>query len=82
MRPLPRFGLEPELDCLRPQKAILAGLDRAGSPQEIEGTGILARAFGHEMDHLSGTLFPDHLRGIRRDIMKRKIKKLRRSEQW
>lgn len=67
---------------LRPQKAILAGLDRAGSPQEIEGTGILARAFGHEMDHLSGTLFPDHLRGIRRDIMKRKIKKLRRSEQW
>jgi len=67
---------------LRPQRAVVAGLDRTGSPQEIEGTGILARAFGHEMDHLDGKLFPDHLRGIRRDIMKRKINKLRRSGQW
>ena len=67
---------------LRPQKAVVAGLDRSGSTQEIQGTGILARAFGHEMDHLDGTLFPDHLRGIRRDIMKRKINKLRRSDQW
>ena len=66
----------------RPLHATIRGLDQDGTFQEVEGTGILARAFGHEMDHLDGSLFLDHLRGIRRDMMLRKIKKLRRSGKW
>ena len=66
----------------RPLQATIRGLDRDGMSRDVEGTGILARAFGHEMDHLDGSLFLDHLRGIRRDMMLRKIKKLRRSGKW
>ena len=66
----------------RPLQATIRGLARDGTSRDVEGTGILARAFGHEMDHLDGSLFLDHLRGIRRDMMLRKIKKLRRSGKW
>tara|TARA_B100001765_G_scaffold208454_1_gene167616 strand:+ start:291 stop:800 length:510 start_codon:yes stop_codon:yes gene_type:complete len=66
----------------RPVHATVRGLDRDGTSRDIEGTGILARAFAHEMDHLDGSLFLDHLRGIRRDMMLRKIRKLRRSGKW
>ena len=44
----------------------LRGLARDGEEQVIEGTGLLARCFQHEMDHLDGTLFVDRLRGSRR----------------
>ena len=48
----------------------------------IDGTGSLARAFQHEMDHLDGSLFIDHLRGIKRDLIVRRIKKLTRAGKW
>ncbi len=67
---------------LRPARAVVRGLDRQGSPQELEGTGLLARAFQHEMDHLDGVLFIDRLRGIARDVIVRKIQKLQRSGKW
>jgi peptide deformylase len=67
---------------VRPTRAVVKGLDRHGSPQQIEGTGLLARAFQHEMDHLDGTLFVDRLRGIKRDMIVRKIKKLTRAGKW
>ncbi len=67
---------------LRPSRAVVKGLDRAGNPQQREGTGLLARAFQHEMDHLDGTLFVDRLRGIKRDLIVKRIKKLSRSGKW
>src|SRR3954469_14922780 len=67
---------------VRPQRAVLKGLDRDGAEQRIEAAGLLARAFQHEMDHLDGTLFVDRLRGIKRDLIVRKIKKLSRSGKW
>src|SRR5580765_7427709 len=67
---------------VRPERAIVKGLDRNGSEHEREGTGLLARAFQHEMDHLDGKLFIDHLRGIKRDLIVRKIKKLSRAGKW
>jgi len=67
---------------VRPSHAILTGLDRHGETQRIEGSGLLARAFQHEMDHLDGTLFVDRLRGLKRDIIVRKIRKLTRSGKW
>jgi peptide deformylase len=66
----------------RPQRAIVRGLDRTGQEQTREGTGLLARAFQHEMDHLDGTLFVDRLRGIKRDLIVRKIRKLSRAGDW
>ena len=67
---------------LRPSRAVLRGLDRDGSEQTREATGLLARAFQHEMDHLDGTLFVDRLRGIKRDLIVGKIKKLTRAGKW
>ena len=67
---------------MRPMRASVKGLDRHGEPQQHEGTGLLARAFQHEMDHLDGSLFVDRLRGIKRDLIVRKIQKLTRAGRW
>jgi peptide deformylase len=67
---------------VRPERAVVKGLDRTGQEQQREGTGLLARAFQHEMDHLDGTLFVDRLRGIKRDLIVKRIRKLARSGKW
>lgn len=67
---------------LRPSRVVCMGLDRDGKEQRIEGTELLARAFQHEMDHLDGTLFVDRLRGIKRDMILRRIQKLKKSGRW
>jgi len=67
---------------VRPARAVVRGLDRMGTEYQREGTGLLARAFQHEMDHLDGTLFVDRLRGIKRDMILRKIRKLTRAGKW
>ncbi len=66
----------------RPERAVVRGLDREGCPCEAEGVGLAARALQHELDHLDGSLFPDRLRGIRRDLIVRRIRKLRRTGKW
>mgnify|MGYP002784374836 FL=1 len=67
---------------VRPARAVVKALDRDGVEFQREGTELLARAFQHEMDHLDGTLFVDRLRGIKRDMIVRKIKKLSRNGRW
>ncbi len=67
---------------VRPARAVVRGLDRAGSERTVEGQDLLARAFQHEMDHLDGTVFVDRLRGIKKDLIVRKIHKLRRTGRW
>jgi peptide deformylase len=67
---------------VRPSRAVVTGLDRLGQPVEREATGLLARAFQHEVDHLDGTLFVDRLRGIKRDLIVRRIRKLSRAGKW
>jgi len=66
----------------RPSRVVVKGLDRHGKEQLVEGKDLLARAFQHEMDHLEGTLFVNRLRGIKRDIIGRKIHKLTRAGEW
>ena len=66
----------------RPSRAIVRGQDRDGTTREVEGTGLLARAFQHEMDHLDGTVFIDRLRGLQKDLITRKIRKLAKADQW
>jgi peptide deformylase len=67
---------------VRPLRAVVKGLDREGHPQEIEGEGLLARAFQHEIDHLDGMLFVDRLRGIKKEMIVRKIRKLAKAGKW
>jgi peptide deformylase len=66
----------------RPQRAVLKGLDRHGEERTVEATELLARAFQHEMDHLDGKLFLDRVRGIKRDLIVTKIRKLSRAGKW
>jgi peptide deformylase len=66
----------------RPKRVVVKGLNRQGETQTIEGTGLLARALQHEMDHLNGCLFVDRLRGISKDLIVRKIKKLAKAGRW
>jgi peptide deformylase len=67
---------------VRPSRVVVKGLDRSGAEHQREGTGLLARAFQHEMDHLDGMLFVDRLRGIKRDLIVRRIRKLTRAGRW
>jgi len=66
----------------RPARAVVRALDRSGTERIIEGTGLLARALQHELDHLDGTLFVDRLRGIKREVIVRKVRKLQRQGKW
>ena len=67
---------------VRPARVVVKGQDADGRECHLEGTGLLARAFQHEMDHLDGRLFVDRLRGVKRDMIVRKIAKLRREGKW
>jgi peptide deformylase len=66
----------------RPSRAVVKAVDREGKEQVVEGTGLLARCFQHEIDHLDGTVFVDRLRGLQKDLIVRKIKKLQRAGKW
>ena len=67
---------------VRPSRLVVRGLDREGLERQHEASGLLARAFQHEIDHLDGTLFVDRLRGLKRDLIVRKIRKLTRAGKW
>ena len=49
---------------------------------EVEGEELLARAFQHEIDHLHGVLFIDHLSSLKKDLVKRRIRKLQKNGEW
>jgi peptide deformylase len=61
---------------------VLRGLDREGHEQTVEARELLARCFQHEMDHLDGRLFVDHLRGLQKELILRKIRKLAKTGRW
>jgi peptide deformylase len=67
---------------VRPERVVVKGLTRHRAERTIEGTDLLARAIQHEMDHLDGTVFIDRLRGIKREMIVRKIHKLKKSGKW
>ena len=66
----------------RPLKATVRAQDLHGREFTMEGEGLLARAFCHETDHLSGVLFIRHLSMLKRDSIKRKVKKLMKAGDW
>jgi peptide deformylase len=66
----------------RPERVRLRYTDRNGQQREMWGEGLMARAMCHEIDHLQGRLFVDHLRGFKKDRILRKITKLAKSGMW
>ena len=66
----------------RPIYVTVRAQDATGTQFEMRGEGLLARAFCHEIDHLDGTLFITHLSLLKRDLIKRKIRKLRKAGTW
>ena len=66
----------------RPERVKLRYLDRNGEEREMWGEGLMARAMCHEIDHLNGTLFVDHLRGFKKDRILKKIGKLSKAGMW
>ncbi len=67
---------------IRPQFVTVRAQDAKGQSFEMRGEGLLARAFCHEIDHLNGILFIQHLSLIKRDLIKRKIRKLMKRGEW
>lgn len=67
---------------MRPQFVTVRAQSIKGESFEIRGENLLARAFCHEIDHLNGVLFITHLSMLKRDLIKRKIKKLRKEGEW
>jgi peptide deformylase len=66
----------------RPLYVTVRAQDATGTEFEMRGEGLLARAFCHEIDHLNGTLFITHLSMLKRDMIKRKIRKLKKAGEW
>jgi peptide deformylase len=60
----------------RPEQVTVTGTDEEGKPVTLEATGLLARAILHEVDHLSGVLFIDHLSESRRKMLASRLKEL------
>ncbi len=66
----------------RPKRVTVRAKDALGKEFEMTGEDLLARAFLHETDHLYGKLYISHISALKRDLMKRKIKKLQRAGDW
>jgi peptide deformylase len=67
---------------LRPAYVTIRAQNVRGETYEMRGEGLLARAFCHEIDHLNGILFIQHLSMLKRDLIKRRIRKLRKTGDW
>lgn len=66
----------------RPDRCVIEAQDLSGAMRTIEGKGLLARAFNHEVDHLHGRLFIEHLSPLKRRYIKKTIQKRMRSGDW
>jgi peptide deformylase len=66
----------------RAAKVTVRAQNEKGETYEATGEGILARAFEHETDHLNGRLYLTHLSPLKRDLIKRRIRKLQKEGEW
>ena len=69
-------------DVDRPAEVKVRYLDHENEVREVHAKDLLAVCIQHEMDHLDGMLFVDHLRGLKRDLILRRIKKMARAGKW
>ena len=66
----------------RPNKVTVRAQDAHGKVYQKTGEDLLARAFLHETDHLNGKLYISHISALKRDLMKRKIRKMMKAGEW
>lgn len=66
----------------RAQAVVVKGQDLFGNDVELPAEDLMARAFQHEIDHLDGVLFLRHISPLKRDLIKRKIRKLVQAGEW
>jgi peptide deformylase len=66
----------------RPKAVTIRAQDARGNWYEKTGEELLARAFVHEIDHLNGKLYIAHVSALKRDLIKRKVKKLVKAGEW
>jgi peptide deformylase len=67
-------------DVTRPRQVRVRYLDETGATHELEAEGLLAVCVQHELDHLEGTLFVDHVSALRRGMILKKLQKLKKSQ--
>ncbi|MDY6844493.1 MAG: peptide deformylase [Thermodesulfobacteriota bacterium] len=65
----------------RSRKIVVKGINLDGNEIELEVSDLLARVFQHEVDHLEGTLIIDRVSGVQKELLKSKLKKLRKNAQ-
>lgn len=69
-------------DVTRAKRAKVRAQNLQGETFEVEGEDMLARALQHEIDHLEGILFLQHLSPLKRDLIRRKIRKMQKAGEW
>jgi len=67
---------------VRPLKVTFVAQDAKGKQFEMAGDDLLARAFLHETDHLNGKLYISHISALKRDLIRRKVRKLQKAGEW
>ena len=67
-------------DVVRPAECRVRYLDRTNTPQELHATDLLATCVQHEIDHLDGILFTDHLSQLKRSSIMRKLAKWKKAQ--
>ncbi len=68
-------------EVARPEKVRVRYIDENDRRQELEASGLLATCIQHEMDHLEGILFVDHISQLKRDMILRKLVKIKRVQE-
>ena len=66
----------------RPKRVTIRAHDVKGVQYERTGEELLARAFCHEIDHLNGRLYISHVSALKRDLIRRKVRKLVKAGEW
>jgi peptide deformylase len=66
----------------RPKFVTVRAQDAKGETYEMTGEDLLARAFLHETDHLNGKLYINHISPLKRDLIRRKIRKMQKADEW
>ena len=67
-------------EVTRSARIKVRGVDRKGKPIDLEAEGLLARCLQHEIDHINGVLFIDHISSLKRALYKKKLKKILKNQ--
>jgi peptide deformylase len=68
------------VEVKRCERVVVEGLDHEGNKIRVEGTGLLARVFQHEIDHINGTLFIDHISKLKQQLIKKRLHKIEKGQ--